>query len=395
MLKSFIYILRGYGLPAGLGAILDFYRGLRLGLVQNLDELFDLGALCFVKRVRQMDLYERAFVYFFCGVDLPPVAEGDPAVLQSKQFREWLSQAVLSGQIQPVTQNLSPAELMERFWQTVREQMEAHHGGNRWVGTGGTSPFGHSGFSQAGIRVQGSSKYRSAMRVFGDRRYINYSEDLMIDDAPLARILETLRRLRPRGAATELNIAESVYQSARNAGELELIFQRPLRENHELILLIDNGGSSMLPWAELTQKLFGRIHRRFQHSHTYFFHNTIYERVYLDARRTRQIALERILTQHQDPMVIIIGDASMNPYELGAPWGASDPRNACPQSSIFYLERLRRRLRHSVWLNPIPKRSWDTNQAGWSVERIRQIFFMEDLSLRGLKRSIDYLLAMQ
>ena len=227
MLKSFIYILRGYGLPAGLGAILDFYRGLRLGLVQNLDELFDLGALCFVKRVRQMDLYERAFVYFFCGVDLPPVAEGDPAVLQSKQFREWLSQAVLSGQIQPVTQNLSPAELMERFWQTVREQMEAHHGGDRWVGTGGTSPFGHSGFSQAGIRVQGSSKYRSAMRVFGDRRYINYSEDLMIDDAPLARILETLRRLRPRGAATELNIAESVYQSARNAGVAAILVGCP------------------------------------------------------------------------------------------------------------------------------------------------------------------------
>lgn len=391
MFLDFIHLLHEREIPINLGYTIEFYRGLRQGLVQNLEELFLFARLCFIKRVEHLDRFERAFIYYFTGKNLPSVAEGDPALLETSEFRQWLRHAVQRGELQPISQNLSPAELMQRFWDTVREQTSEHHGGSKWVGTGGTSPFGHSGFSKDGVRVSGGSRNQSAMKVFGDRRYVDYSDDHKISDNPIGQALGALRNLKPAGAHTELDIQETIYYTGRNGGEIELIFKRPLRDKLKIALFMDNGGASMLPFVNSTQRLFDRVRDRFKDSHTYYFHNTIFEYVYTDAARSRSIPVQKILQNDEHLRIIIVGDASMGPHELTALYGAVDYYDETPRPSLDIIKELQARFKAMVWLNPIAREYWRNGGGAWTLQKIRQNIFMEDLSLRGLKNAIDYL----
>ncbi|MCB1322381.1 MAG: hypothetical protein KDK34_19125, partial [Leptospiraceae bacterium] len=343
MLIGFIETLHDYGLPMSMRYVLDFYEGLRRGLVNNLDELFLYARLCFVKRVEHMDTFERAFAFYFTGVVLPAVGKGDPELLNTPEFREWLRRAIQRGEIQPITYNMSAEELMRRFWDTLERQMEEHHGGDRWVGTGGTSPFGHTGFSRGGVRVYGDSRHQSARRVFGDRRYVDYSELQNLKDNNVRRALETLKFLKKSGGPTELDVPETVYRSSRNGGEIELIFKPELRDRIQLVLFIDNGGSSMLPYVDLTLNLFRRLKERIRSMDTYYFHNTIYDSVYSDAARTRAVDLRKILNKNADTRIVILGDASMAPDELVDRYGGIfyEPEHAGRGASIGWLRMLR------------------------------------------------------
>lgn len=391
MFLDLVYLLRRYGVPAGLDQALDFVRGLRRGLAPDLERVFLLARLCFVRRPEQMDSFERAFALYFFGIDLPPVAEGDPALLETKQFRDWLRAAIQRGEIQPITQNLSEEELMRRFWETIRQQTAAHHGGNRWVGTGGASPFGHGGFSNRGLRVYGESGNRGALRVFGDRRYLDYSDDHSLSGANLRQALGELRKLEAVGAETELDAPETIHRSAKNGGEIELVFRRERRDRIKVIALIDNGGSSMTPFIERTRLLFQKLRDRFHDCEIFFFHNTIYDQIYRDAQRTRPYETAELLKQDAESRLLFIGDASMAPEELYSAWGASSWNDASAEASIHILRRLRQRFVRSVWLNPIPAQFWQDGQGTWSLERIREVFRMEELSLRGLKRAVAFL----
>lgn len=392
--NQFIYVLRSYQITVGLKATIDFYKGLQLGLVQDLDDLYSLASLCFVKRVSQMDSFERAFIYFFCGVSLPSVGPGDPNLLYTKEYKKWLSNAILKSQLNPVMMNLSVNDLMEKFWNTIQEQLEEHHGGNKWVGTGGTSAFGHSGFSMGGVRVHGESSNRAANKVYANRRYISYSDQVQITDAPVARLLETMKLLEPHGPATELDTIETVYRSAKNAGEIELIFRRPLREKLEIILFLDNGGNSMAPFIDISRSLFGRIKNRFKYCDTYFFHNCIYQYIYKDDKRTRQYSLKNAMSIMNQPRVIIIGDAVMGPGELCSSYGAIDYLDECSQPGLFWLQYILKKSTKAVWLNPVPKKYWNAGGRAWTLQKIKNVFFMEDMSLGGLKNAIDYLSAL-
>src|SRR6185295_9597029 len=188
----------------------------------------------------------------FYGIDLPRVAEGDPELLNTPQFREWLQAAIAEGELPPhALWTMSPEELMQRFWDTVRQQMEAHRGGSKWVGTGGNSPFGHSGNAERGVRVHGQGGRRSALKVIGERRYIDYADATSLRGNNLAQALTSLKSLAPAGPRDQLDLDETIYRSARNGGEIELAFRRSLLDRIEVVLLIDNGGSSMLPYVEL------------------------------------------------------------------------------------------------------------------------------------------------
>ena len=145
---SFAYELRRADIPVSPDQLIELLRAMKKGLVQNMDDLYLMARLCFVKEVKYFDIYDRTFLYFFEGLELPPVAEGDLDLLETKQFQQWLRQAWIKGELPRHPYSMSPQELMELFWQRLREQTEAHHGGNKWIGTGGTSPFGHSGFSE-------------------------------------------------------------------------------------------------------------------------------------------------------------------------------------------------------------------------------------------------------
>src|ERR1700709_1469533 len=195
-LDGFILRLRDYGVPASLTDTLDFYRGMERGLAPDLDSLFLFARLCFVRRVEHMDAYERAFAFHFYGIDLPRVAEGDPELLDTPQFRRWLKEAIRKGELPPqALWTFPPGELMKRFWETVRQQMEEHHGGSRWVGTGGNSPFAASGNSKGGVRVFGEGGKLSATKVIGERRHVDYSDTNTLSGGNLAHAPTSLKHL--------------------------------------------------------------------------------------------------------------------------------------------------------------------------------------------------------
>ena len=391
-LLDFILLLRNYEIRVGLGEVLDFYKGLEKGLARNLDDLFIFAKLVFVKRPEHLDRFERAFSLYFFDIDLPRVAEGDPELLYTKQFREWLEQAIRKGEIpRHALWSMSREELMKKFWERVREQMEAHHGGNRWVGTGGTSPFGHSGFASRGVRVFGQAQNRSALKVIGDRRYVEYDGGHSLQGSNIRQVLGALRRMVPVGPRSELDIDRTIWQTARNGGEIELEFERQKRDRIKLILLIDNGGSSMLPYVKLTQLLFSKVKDRFKDCQTYFFHNTIYNCVYKDARRLKKFPLTEFLTSSEEARLFIVGDASMAPEELVDPYGIVHYGAEDPTPSIQRLESIAKRFKYTVWLNPIVKQEWNQTYGAWTLNKIKEVFFMEELTTAGIRKAVAHL----
>lgn len=393
LFTDFVYLLRDYGVPASLKDFLEFNRGIERGIVKNLDDLFIFARLSFVRRVEHMDAFERAFVLYFYGIDIPAVAEGDPELLNTKAFRDWLRQMIETGELpESVRWEMSADELMQKFWDTIREQLEAHHGGSRWVGTRGNSPFGHSGRSEHGIRVHGTSQNRAAFKVFGDRRYIAYAESNSLEDANVHQVLETMKHLENVGAPQVLDLDETIRRTARNGGEIELVFDRELRDRISVVLLIDNGGSSMLPFVDLTRRLFAKLHDRFHDITTYYFHNTIYDRVWRDIRRTEPVPTEEFLLRKPETRVVIVGDAAMAPEELEWPhgaismWGHGDPR-----PSRHWLQRIAERFPRTVWLNPIRQEEWPQTYGRWTIARISQIIHMEDMTLRGIRNMVEFM----
>ena len=391
-LDDFILRLREYGVPVSLTDAIDFYKGMERGLAPDLDSLFLFARLSFVRRVEHMDAYERAFAFHFYGLDLPRVTEGDPELLDTPQFREWLKAAVRRGELPAHAMwTFPPGELMKRFWETMRKQTEAHQGGSRWIGTGGNSPFGHSGNASGGVRVFGEGGKGSALKVIGERRYIDYSDANTLSHANLSQALASLKSLKPSGPRDELDLDATIYQSARNGGEIDLVFRRALLDRIEVILLIDNGGSSMIPHVALTRLLFAKVRDRFKRRDTYFFHNTVYGTVYKDAQRRLPLPVEKLLQRSPETRLLILGDASMAPEELLYPGGAITWGTHDAEPSLRWLERLRDRFRHSVWLNPIPKENWPEAYGRTTIRRIGEVFRMEDLTLGGIKRAVEYL----
>ena len=391
-LDDFILRLREYGVPVSLTDAIDFYQGMERGLAPDLDSLFLFARLAFIRRVEHMDAYDRAFAFHFYGLDLPRVAEGDPELFDTPQFREWLKAAVRKGELPAHAMwTFPPGELMKRFWETMRQQTEAHQGGSRWIGTGGNSPFGHSGNASGGVRVFGEGGKRSALKVIGERRYIDYSDDKSLSHANLSQALASLKSLKPSGPRDELDLDATIYQSARNGGEIDLVFRRALLDRIEVILLIDNGGSSMIPHVALTRLLFAKVRDRFKRRDTYFFHNTIYGTVYKDAQRRFPLPVEKLLQRSPETRLLILGDASMAPEELLYPGGAITWGTQDAEPSLRWLERLRDRFRHSAWLNPIPKENWPEAYGRTTIKRIGEAFRMEDLTLGGIKRAVEWL----
>jgi uncharacterized protein len=390
---GFTLRLREYGVPVSMTEALDFYKGLEKGLAPDLDSLFLFARLCFVRRVEHMDAYERAFAFHFQGIDLPRVAEGDPELLNTPQFREWLKQAIRNRELPPqALWTMSPEGLMKRFWETVRQQTQAHQGGSRWVGTGGNSPFGHSGNSKGGVRVFGPGGGRSALKVIGERRYVDYADETALHGSNLSQALSALKKLVPAGPRDQLDLDATIQQSAKNGGEIDLVFRRDLLDRIEVVLLIDNGGASMLPYVQLTRLLFGKVRDRIKRLTTLFFHNTIYGAVYKDARRLVKHPTEELLKRNPETRLLVLGDASMAPDELLYPRGALYYYDADDEEpSVVWLRRLRDRFRHSVWLNPIPKENWDSAYGRFTIQKINELFPMEDLTLGGIKRAVERL----
>ncbi len=393
---GFFYELRDHGVPVSVKYILDFHEALNCGLGQGgLDQIYTLLRLICIKRLEHIDPFERAFAKYYLDLELPP--PGEPvdldALLESKPFKNWLE-----GYLEAEGLDLNDfyhyeraEELLKKFLETIAAQTGAHHGGGRWVGTGGYSPFGHSGHARRGFRIGGESRNRSAIKVLGERRYADYSPRAELKAENIRQVLGSLKRLVPAGPKTELDLDETIRLTAKNAGEIELAFQAEIRDKIRVILMIDNGGYSMDTYVPLVRLVFSKMHDRFKDINTYFFHNCIYAHVFTDAHRTNPVLTEKLLQESKNTRVFIIGDAAMAPEELMLAGGAISWRSYHPETGISWLNRLREHFSYSIWLNPIPRADWNFTWGNLTIQKVGEVFHMEDLTLAGLKNAVEYL----
>ncbi|MGD8372241.1 MAG: hypothetical protein JSV47_10045 [Deltaproteobacteria bacterium] len=390
MFLPFFYQLRDQGIPISLRYILEFYQALEKGLAPDLDRLFILMRLIFIKKIEHFDGFEQAFAAYFFGAEGDDIPRFSQKVWEDKGFRRWLEEELAKGSLpDDALERLSLPELLQRFWEVAMEQRGKHRGGHTWVGTGGTSAFGHSGGDREGIRVYGDGMHGSALKVIESRRYVDYAASATLRAENLRQILAALKHMAPAGPPTELDVDETIDRSCRNGGEIELVFRRELRDRIQLVVLLDNGGASMRPYLDLVKLVFGLMRDQFKDLDYYYFHNCVYGCVYCDPQRLTPFPLHHLVRRDPETRVIIIGDANMAPAELMLSNGAVDYFSKVRVPGRDWLAQIRNHFAHSVWLNPIPRSRWPGESQ--TIQQIGEIFPMEDLTLAGIRRAVEWL----
>jgi hypothetical protein len=289
-------------------------------------------------------------------------------------------------------EHLNSDELLQKFLETLAEQTERHDGGGRWVGTGGHSPFGHGGEHPTGIRVGGPGRNRSAMKVAEERRFRNYRTDETLDLRQTRVALRRLRQLTRTGAAVELDLDETIDETCRNAGEIELVF-RPERKNDVRLLLLMDVGGTMDPFYEPVSRLLTALHeeRGLRDFQAWYFHNCPYDLLGRNARLLRREAIptgDLLRRLNENWKVMIVGDAAMHPAELLEPYGNIDPRRTSETRGIDWLHRIDDHFHRVVWLNPELPQMWDEYH---TAKVIRRIFPMYHLSTDGIAEAVQAL----
>jgi len=377
---DFFYRLKDSKVPVSLTEWLTLIEALALGLHgSSLIGFYSLSRSLLVKDEAYFDEFDRVFAEHFEGVvDLSAI---------EKDVWEWLENSIQPYQLDPalrkILDSVDVERLRELFEQRLREQTERHNGGNRWIGTGGTSPFGHGGYHPGGIRVGGQGRFGSAVQVAAARRFREHRHDLVLDTRQLSVALRKLRALKRSGLDEELDIDGTIDKTARAAGELELVFRPERRNDLRLLLAMDVGGS-MEPYRHLVDLLFSAAHaaRHFKRFDHVYFHNCVYGEVYKDALFQEAIPTQRLIEQlDADTRLVLVGDAYMYPGELTDRYGAIqwDDRNDTP--GYVWLERLAERFKHSAWINPMSGRMWHAP----SVHLIRNLYPMVELTIEGIE----------
>lgn len=390
MFIDFFYALRARGVPVTPTSFLRLQKAMNMGVIRTVDDFYTGARAILVKSERYFDTYDQVFAHHFEGVAFQDPGDRELTELARALLEEWLKNprevAAALGADEEQLSRMTPEELIQYFLDRLKDQTEAHHGGNRWIGTGGTSPVGHSGHHPGGMRVGGVSRSKSAVKVAMSRRYKDYSQEGPLTQAQIGEALKRLRRMVPAGPKDQVNIQKTIYQTMRNAGEIDIVFDRRLMDRLKVILLIDNGGWSMDPYVHLVQTLFSYAKAQFKDLKIYFFHNTIYEKLWLDApRRSEPERVEDFIRKDGETRLIVVGDASMAPFELMAAGGYIRFEERSTRPSIERLKFLARTFRHSVWLNPVREEEWPYTA---TIGIVRQIFPMYELTLDGLEKAV-------
>ncbi len=383
MFIPFLYELRALKVPVGTQEAVALAQALKEGLHDSsLDGFYDVARSLLVHNETQLDAFDQAFAKHFKGIE---VSARDI----QQQLLDWLKDAqakrpTLTPEELALLEQLDRATLEKMFAERLKEQKERHDGGNKWIGTGGSSPFGHSGAPRDGIRVGGEGGNRRAIEVASQRHFRDYRDDLVLDVRQLGLALRKLRAFAREGRADELDLDETIEQTARNLGELEVVTRAPRKSTTKVILLMDVGGS-MDPHTDVMSRLFTAAKKatHFKELQTYYFHNCIYGRLYRTASLRDPISLGQLFAEtNPNYKLIVVGDALMAPWELTGVAGYGDDTEG-----VVWLMRLVERFPHSVWLNPEPPREW------WqtTIEVIRRVFAMYPLTLEGLGEAVNQL----
>ncbi|GLS25941.1 vWA domain-containing protein [Marinibactrum halimedae] len=390
MLINFFYGLKNSDIPVSLKEYLVLLEALEKGLAfASVDDFYLLSRTCLIKDEKYFDKFDRAFGAYFKDI------EGLDDVIEALIPDDWIRSEFIKQLTEEEKKKIDSLggldELIKQFKERLEEQKGRHQGGNRWIGTGGTSPFGNSGYNPEGIRVGGESRNKSAVKVWDKREFKNLDDSVELGTRNIKVALRKLRKFARTGSNEELDLDDTIRSTASNAGLLDLKMVRE-RHNAVKVLLFFDVGGSMDPYVEVCEELFSACKTEFKHMEYFYFHNFIYQTVWKDnARRmTETTELFDIMhTYSRDYKIIFVGDASMAPYEVVSQYGSVEFMNEEPGAT--WMKRLTRTFENVVWLNPVQEQYWDYTQ---SIQMIKQL--VEDrmfpLTLDGLDRAIKSLL---
>ena len=389
MLINFFFGLKNAGVPVTIRELLDLIAGLKAHLAfASIDDFYVISRAILVKDEKYYDKFDRAFgVYFKDLEDFDDIIEAlIPEDWLRKEFEKHLSD-----EDKAKIESLGSLEkLIEEFKKRLEEQQEKHEGGNKWIGTGGTSPFGQQGYNPEGIRVGPNGGNKKAVKVWDKREFKDLDDSVEVASRNISVALRRLRKFARTGAQEELDLDDTISSTAKSGGLLD-IKMRSERHNAVKVLLFFDVGGSMDPFVRLCEELFAAARSEFKHMEYFYFHNFLYETVWQNGyrRNSESTELNDIIHKYsRDYKVIFIGDASMSPYEILQPGGSVEHWNEKP--GRYWFEKLQKNFDKMVWINPVAEDQWHWTQ---SIEIIQQL--MEDqmfpLTMEGLESAMAYL----
>ncbi len=369
MLIDFFTHVRAHQVPVSVREYLTLLEAMQRQVISpSVDDFYHLARIILVKNEAHFDRFDRAFASYYKNVEtvLPPGKE-IPMEWLLKNF-----EASLTPEQKAAIEKLGWDKLMEEFRNRLDEQTDRHAGGSKWIGTGGTSPFGNSGYHPEGVRVGGSGGNRSAVKVWDERQFKDYDDTVELGTRNIKVALRRLRRFAREGAELELDLDDTITHTARNAGHLDI---RMVPERHnavKVVMLLDAGGS-MDDHIARVEELFSASSSEFKNLEVYYFHNCVYDYLWKSNRRrqTEKFTTAEVLRKYNpDWRLIFVGDATMSPYEIMQPGGSVEYHNAEP--GAVWLQRLVSTYPHFVWLNPEPEGLWQYRQSIAMIQDIMQ-----------------------
>lgn len=391
MLLNLFNELRAAKVPVSLRELLDLINALEQHIVfADMEQFYYLARSILVKDERYFDKFDRAFAAYFDGIN-----QLEPEILSAAIPDEWLRKELnkhLSDEEKAQIEAMGGLDkLIETLKKRLEEQKERHQGGNKWIGTGGTSPFGSGGYNPEGIRIGDAGERQGrAVKVWDKREYKNLDDQVEIGSRTMKLALRRLRKFARTGASEELDIDNTIEATAKDGGLLN-IQMKPERHNAVKLLLLFDIGGSMDMHVEMCQELFSACRLEFKYLEYFYFHNFIYENVWQDnhRRHANRIATWDILHKYgADYKVIFVGDAAMGPYEIDYIGGSVEHYNEEPGS--LWMQRFMEHYRKVIWLNPYPLHAWQYTR---SIGIVKQLVAnqMYPLTLEGLEAGISYL----
>ncbi|CAN1556283.1 Uncharacterised protein family CoxE-like [Burkholderiaceae bacterium] len=392
MLTDFFYTLRAAKLPVSVKEYLTLLEALKAQVVGpgsdacSLDDFYFLSRLILVKDEKHYDKFDRAFGAYFKGVErLTDFTKDVPL-----DWLEKILQKELTPEQKAAIEKMGWDELMETLKKRLEEQKERHEGGNKWIGTGGTSPFGNGGYNPQGVRIGGKGGNKSAVKVWDQRSYQDYDDTQELGTRNIKVALRRLRRFAREGSVEELDLDGTIHKTAANAGYLDILM-RPERHNNVKVLLLMDVGGTMDDHIARVEEMFSAAKAEFKHLEFYYFHNCVYDFMWRNNKRrfAEKFATVDILRKYnKDYKLIFIGDATMSPYEIVQPGGSVEYNNE--EAGAEWLQRLTHAFPKYAWINPEPQGVWQYRQ---SVSIIQQLMSnrMYPMTLKGLEEAMRML----
>jgi hypothetical protein len=389
MLINFFQGLKDAGVPVTTRELLDLMEGLKRHVVfANIDDFYYFSRTCMVKDEKYFDRFDRAFGLHFKEL------EALDDIIEALIPDDWLRSEFLKNLTEEEKAKIESLggleKLIEEFKKRLEEQKERHEGGNKWVGTGGTSPFGQEGYHPEGIRVGPNGRNKKAVKVWDKREFKNLDDSVQLGTRNIKVAMRRLRKFARTGAADELDLDDTIRSTARNAGLLD-IKMVPERHNAVKVLLFLDVGGSMDPHVRVCEELFSAARTEFKHMKSFYFHNFLYESVWSNNVRRhneRTQVLDILHKYSHDYKIVFVGDASMSPYEIVQPGGSVEHWNEEPGE--MWMRRIQDVYDRVIWLNPVPEEDWQYTQ---SVAITHQLMEgrMYPLTLGGLEKGMAYL----